>query len=161
MRRITALFIVTLLTTAAAAGPASAGPSNDVSGDFTVAVDFASLSLAPVGAGCALTVDVELMFGGSLEGSAHGVTSALVFASCDDVATNPPGTFSDLFRADLQFDGVFAGNGISADIVYQGRTATGGGISGLMVFSGEISGAATVTAILGVGGSHSGIIVTR
>jgi hypothetical protein len=89
------------------------------------------------------------------------VTSALVLASCDDVATSPPGTFPDVFRADLHLDGVLDGDAVTAELVYLGRTAAGGDISGLMVFSGDIAGAASIDATLGVGGTYAGIIVTR
>src|SRR5438045_3250105 len=76
-----------------------------VSGSFDAIVDFSTVTLTPKGSNCLLEVRGRIVFHGTIEGAANGVTSALEFAPCDQVAVNPPGTFPDVFKSDAVFDG--------------------------------------------------------
>lgn len=156
MRQITriALVLALLLLTAA---PVAAAPTL-VQGDFSVALDFSSLTVTPVGGNCRLSVQGTLFFTGTLTGQAEGTTSALVFAPCAEVAANPPGTFRDVFRSELSFEGTVNGVPTSADLVYFGNTAVGGEIDALMILSGGPHGVLEVAATVGVGGSYAGFV---
>src|SRR5688500_18350844 len=66
-----------------------------VSGHYDALVDFSTLSLTPKGNNCLLEVAGQLVFTGTIQGTATGRTSALVHAPCADVASTPPGTFGD------------------------------------------------------------------
>lgn len=128
-------------------------------GEFTASVDFATLTLMPIGANCLLEVDGALNFTGTLEGLASGTTRALVLADCADVAFNPPGTFADVFRSSLEFIGTIDGEPVIADITYRGRTAVGGAITAVMMLSNGANGVLHVDAIVVVGGAYKGIVL--
>ena len=160
MRRPTALVISIMLAAALGAPPASAAEPAHARGEFAVTIDFTTLTMAPVGDACALTVEGEVSFSGSLAGRASGVTTALVLAPCEAVATHPPGTFADVFRADLHFTGGLDGTAVETNITYLGRTAVGGAISAGMVLSGDLAGRLAVEATLGVGGTYAGTVVS-
>ena len=134
------------------------GPT-DVSGTFEAVVDFSTLSLTPVGRNCRLVVDGMLVFSGSVEGTATGTTTALVFAPCSEVATTPPGTYRDVFTSELQFVGTVNGEAAAADGLYQGETQVGGSIDAHFHFSNGIAGVLDVDAIVAVGGSYEGSLV--
>src|SRR5688500_6979592 len=104
-----------------AASLASAARQIDASGSFDALVDFATLTLTPRGQNCLLTVSGQLVFSGTIQGTATGQTSALVFASCADVATNPPGTFADVFKFEGTFEGSVDGEAAQANLSYMGQ----------------------------------------
>ncbi len=97
-------------------------------GEFTVTFDLASVNLQPVGdKACKLTADTTLTFTGTLVGAAEGATVVLIAASCDDVATTPPGTFADVFTFVGDFAGTIDGEAAEAKLGYAGATRASGG----------------------------------
>lgn len=138
--------------------PALANGLTPAGGEFTVVIDFPSLTLMPVGSNCLLEVDGEAVFTGTLEGIAMGTTRALVLAPCDAVAVNPPGAFKDVFRSKLEFVGTVDGEPAIADLTYRGITEVGGGIAALFQFSNGLKGVLQVEAIVAVGGSYQGFV---
>ena len=129
------------------------------SGDFAAAVDFSTLSLTPRGRNCLLQVDGQLVFNGTIEGTATGQTTALVFAPCSEVATTPPGTFRDVFKSELVFEGTIGGEPAEANLLYLGRVQPGGEIAGRLVFSRGVAGRLEAEALVAVGGTYSGSVV--
>jgi hypothetical protein len=160
MHKQFAVVILTLMLIFSAAPPLSAQSRLPASGSFTAAIDFATLSLTPVGANCLLTVDGVLSFSGTLNGEAAGTTEALVLAPCADVAASPPGTYQDVFRSELTFTGTVAGNpdSVEAHITYQGVTKVGGTIGGRMLLTGDLRGNLDVDALVAAGGSYQGFV---
>jgi hypothetical protein len=140
---------------AAAAGPV------DVSGTYQAVVDFSTLTLTPRGRNCRLVVDGMLVLSGTIEGTATGTTTALVFAPCSEVATTPPGTYRDVFTSELHFVGTVDGEPAEADGLYQGTTQVGGAIEGHLHFFNGVAGVLDVDAIVAVGGSYEGTLVVR
>ena len=140
---------------AAAAGPV------ETSGLFDAFVDFSTLTLTPRGTNCLLTVKGKLVFHGTIEGTATGQTDALVFATCEEVASKPPGTDPDVFHSKLVFEGTVAGQPATANVMYQGRSAPGGHIDGHLIFSNGVSGALDASAQVAVGGEYSGSVVVH
>jgi hypothetical protein len=138
----------------------TAGPV-ETSGLFDAHVDFRTLSLTPRGNNCLLVVKGELVFHGTIEGVAAGETTALVFATCDEVLSKPPGTDPDVFTSELVFNGTVNGEPATANVLYQGRSAPGGHISGHLIFSHGVSGALDAEAQVAVGGSYSGSLVVH
>ena len=131
-----------------------------VSGDYVALVDFSTLTLTPRGTNCLLEVDGQLVFTGTIQGTATGRTSALVFAPCADVASNPPGTFGDTFKSEATFEGAIDGEPARAHLRYVGRVHPGGAISARLIFSGGVSGSLeTHNAVVAVGGDYSGNVV--
>jgi hypothetical protein len=145
---------------ARAATPASSGPVN-VAGHFDANVDFSTLTLTPHGRNCLLTVQGQLVFTGTIQGTGTGTTTALVFAPCDVVATNPPGTFPDRFHSESVFEGTIAGQPAHSKLRYMGYTAQGGHIDGRLVFSDGVSGRLTASAQVAVGGDYGGSLVVH
>ena len=139
----------------------AAGPPVSASGEFDAIVDFSTLTLTPRGRNCLLVVDGQLIFSGSIEGTATGTTSALVFAPCAAVSTSPPGTFRDVFRSELEFEGTVDGVPAQGSMLYQGGVQEGGRIEGRVLLSRGISGALDVDAQVAVGGSYSGSVVVH
>jgi hypothetical protein len=141
--------------------PASAARQIEASGHFDAIVDFSTLTLTPRGRNCLLRVNGQLVFTGTIEGVATGQTTALVFAPCADVATNPPGTFRDVFKSELEFEGTVAGEPARANVLYMGRVQPGGQIAGRLVLSKGVAGRLEVEAQVAVGGEYSGSVVVR
>ena len=143
------------------AGPAFAAVVRpvDASGHFDAVVDFSTVSFTPKGANCLLEVNGKLVFTGTIQGTATGRTSALEFASCDQVAVNPPGTFPDRFKSDAEFVGTINGQPAKAHMYYMGDVEVGGHINGRLVFSNGVAGVLDADAIVAVGGSYSGSVV--
>jgi hypothetical protein len=133
----------------------------ETSGTFDAIVDFSTVTLTPKGENCLLTVHGRLVFHGTIEGTANGVTSALEFAPCSDVAVNPPGTFPDVFKSVATFDGFINGQHAQSNLLYAGRVAVGGAIDGRLIFSDGVSGALDANAIVAVGGTYSGSLVVH
>ena len=131
----------------------------EASGHFDALVDFSTLTLTPRGENCLLVVKGALLFSGTLEGTATGETSALVFAPCDVVATTPPGTFPDVFKSELVFEGSVDGEPAQANVLYMGRVQPGGQIEGRLVFSNGVAGRLDADAVVAVGGDYAGSIV--
>jgi hypothetical protein len=132
-----------------------------VSGTFAANVDFSTLTLTPRGRNCLLEVDGALVFSGTIEGTATGRTAALVFAPCDDVATTAPGTYRDVFRSELMFEGEVDGQPASANVLYMGGVQPGGTIDGRLVFSNGLAGRLDADAVVAVGGDYEGSLVMR
>jgi len=128
------------------------------SGTFAAQVDFSTLELTPAGARCLLEVSGVLVFSGTIVGEAPGTTRALVFASCEEVAQNPPGAFKDVFRSRLEFFGTLGGAPVVADLTYAGITEQGGTIKAVMHFSNGLRGLLSVEAVVAQGGSYQGFI---
>jgi hypothetical protein len=127
-------------------------------GDFTVEVDFTTLSLNPVDENCLLTIEGVVNFSGTLEGIASARTRALAFASCGDVSTLPPGAYEDIFTSAFEFAGKINGRPVIADLTYRGRTALGGEIDAVFIPSNGLKGRLFVDAIVAVGGSYKGFL---
>lgn len=170
-RALTILVAVAICSGTSAAATAAAptgGFSSDValhgtdlaSGTFTALVDFSTLELRAVGERtCELTVDGRLVFDGSLVGSATGTTTALVLASCADVAGNLPGTFRDVFRFEGDFTGTVNGEAVTADLTYFGISRPGGAIDALMRLGDGARALLRVDAVVAVGGTYAGVAV--
>lgn len=141
--------------TSALAGPVAA------SGEFAAIVDFTTVTLTSRGANCLLQVDGQLVFSGTIEGVATGTTTALVLATCAEVASSPPGTHRDVFKSELEFDGTVSGVPATAAMIYQGRVQEGGRIEGRILASRGLAGVLQVDAQVAVGGSYSGSIVVH
>ena len=140
---------------------AAAARQVETQGAFEAQVDFSTLRLTPRGRNCLLVVDGRLVFSGTIVGVATGTTSALVFASCQDVATTPPGTYADDFHSELTFEGTVDGVPARADGMYVGRSAPGGHIAARLVFDAGMAGSLDVDAQLAVGGTYAGRVVVR
>ena len=139
----------------------SAARQVQASGTFAALVDFLTLTLTPRGRNCLLTVTGQLVFSGTIQGAATGQTSALVFAPCAAVATTPPGTFRDVFKSELSFEGTIGGTPARANVLYMGGVEPGGDIDGRLVFSNGAAGKLDVDARVAVGGSYSGSVVVH
>ena len=167
----TALLTGTLLATGCADGrdgptaPAMRAPAAsqqvEASGAFDALVDFSTLTLTPRGRNCLLEVEGRLVFTGTIDGTAVGRTSALVFAPCDQVATTPPGTFRDVFRSELEFAGTVDGEPATAQVLYTGGVAPGGTIDARLIFSNGVSGVLDADAVVAVGGTYAGSVVVH
>ena len=141
----------------------SAEPARRIqsSGSFAAIVDFSTLTLTSKGRNCLLEVEGELVFTGTIEGSGTGQTSALVFAPCSDVATTPPGTYPDVFKSELVFDGTIDGEPAEANLLYMGSVQPGGAIEGRLVFSNGVQGVLEADAVVAVGGDYRGFVVVN
>lgn len=139
---------------------AMAGPTQ-VSGTYDAIVNFATLTLTPRGENCLLVVDGELVFSGTIEGTAVGTTTVLVFGPCSEVAATPPGTFRDTFTSELHFVGTVDGEPAEADALYQGSVQVGGAVEGRILLSNGVAGVLDVDAFVAAGGSYEGAVVVR
>ena len=141
---------------------AAAARQVQASGEFGAFVDFSTLTLTPRGQNCLLEVEGQLVFTGTIEGTATGKTSALVFAPCSEVATTPPGTYRDVFKSELAFEGTVDGEPAQAKLLYTGGVQPGGQIDARLIFSrGDVRGELTADAVVAVGGSYGGSIVVQ
>jgi hypothetical protein len=161
MRRVFLSVSMVLVLLTGLTGVASAAQPVPASGNFTADIDFSTLTATPVGANCRLQVQGQVEFFGTLSGNGQAVTTALVFAPCEDVAAAPPGTFRDVFSSDIQFTGTLDGTPVTAGIRYHGTAAPGGEINAVMNFSGDLRGSVKVDGQLAVGGDYSGRIVLK
>ncbi|HMQ55379.1 MAG TPA: hypothetical protein PKE64_08365 [Anaerolineae bacterium] len=131
-------------------------------GTFEVSADFSTLTITPVGSSCVLQVEGSLEFRGTLEGSGSAQTRTLVFAPCEDVMGNPPGTFADVVTAYAGFEGTVSGSPANATVTYLGKTEEGGAIAGLMTVKGRnLTGLLDVAAQVAEGGSYDGYILNK
>lgn len=161
LRRL--LVLVSTFVVALAASPvAHAAPGVAASGTFTADVDPTTFTFTQQGSTCVITGQGTLVFSGTLEGTATGRTTARVLAPCEKAATSPPGTYQDVFRADLTFTGTLAGAPVEATLTYQGVTkAPDGAITGQMIFSDGLTGGLRVDAVVVQGGVYEGRLVRR
>ncbi len=158
MRKLLVALLAVLLAPIALASPVSAASHVDASGSFTAQIDPASITLAPASGGnCVLSVNGVLTFSGTLMGTATGSTTALIFASCAQVATTPPGTFADVFRFVGEYVGTVAGQPGSGSLTYAGVTRAGGNITAAIGLRGDSSALVRADAVVAVGGSYRGI----
>jgi hypothetical protein len=135
--------------------PAMATPADPTDGAFTAAIDFSSVRTEPVGANCRLTVQGTITFTGRLAGDATATTRALVMDDCPSVASNPPGTFADVFQSELLFIGTLDGVAVAnLAILYQGKTAIGGEITGQMRLANGRAGVLDVEGVVAQGGNY-------
>ncbi len=132
-------------------------------GAFIAEVDFGSLTATPTrGNKCTFVVNGALTFDGTLEGIADGVTTAIIFAPCDDALANPPGTFFDVFRFVGDFDGTVAGEPTTGPLTYGGITRVGGHIDALIRLRGDAATAVLrADATVAVGGDYAGVARVR
>lgn len=131
----------------------------EAAGQFDAIVDFSTLRLSPTGENCILQVDGRLVFSGTIEGESIGTTTALVFASCEEVQS-APGAHRDVFTSEGTFRGTIAGVPAEGAMLYQGQ-AQEGRIEGRILASGGIAGVLEADAQVAVGGSYSGSIVVQ
>lgn len=141
--------------------PALAARRVEATGAFVANVNFSTLTLTPRGSNCLLEVEGALVFTGTIQGTATGQTSALVFAPCEQAGTNPPGTFPDVFKSELEFEGTVDGVPASAKLLYMGRVQEGGQIDGRLIFSNGVEGRLEARAQVAVGGEYSGFLVVN
>lgn len=140
---------------------AAASARATVAGSYVASIDFATLSLTPHGRNCLLEVQGALTFTGDIVGTATGSTSALVFATCEEASTTPPGTHPDVFRSVLEFEGLVNGVPATADVQYMGKVAPGGALDGRLVFSNGVAGRLDADGVVAVGGAYSGSVVVH
>jgi hypothetical protein len=140
---------------------ASAARRVETSGSFEAIVDFSTITFTPKGSNCLLTVKGKLVFTGTIVGEAPGQTNALVFATCADVASHPPGTYPDVFVSTLAFTGTVDGSPAEANVIYTGRSEPGGHISAHLIFYNGVAGVLDVDAQLAVGGTYDGSVVVH
>jgi hypothetical protein len=158
MRRpVFAALASAMISVGAIAAPSVTEARSVARGEFTVAVDFATVTLEDVGTkACKLTVDTTLSFTGTILGTAEGSTVALIAAPCGEVATTPPGTFADVFAFVGDFAGTIDGEAAAAKLRYAGTTRAGGAINALMTLSHGAHGLLKVDAVAGQGGTYAG-----
>lgn len=172
MPRLNVVLGSLLLVVGCADAPAPVAPADlsanvaalsqtEVAGAYVASVNFATMTLTPRGQNCLLEVEGQLDFFGSIVGTGTGKTSALVFATCEEAATTPPGTHPDVFRSVLTFEGTVNGEPATADVQYMGRVAPGGALDGRLVFSNGVSGVLDADGIVAVGGTYSGSVVVH
>lgn len=149
------IFPIALLLLFMCSSPALATPSQPQDGEFSADLNPASFTFTPLGSNCVVTASGKLIFSGALDGEAIGSTRVLVFADCGEVLTSPPGTFRDIFRAELSFSGTINNTPVnSVSLVYQGRTAAGGAITGQMRLGNGSLGVLKVEGTAAQGGSY-------
>ena len=78
MRVLSSSALAVVLLVGAITTPAVADHGRRVRGDFTVVIDFDTLTLTPVDGNCLLEVQGQVEFTGTLQGSAPSATRALV-----------------------------------------------------------------------------------
>lgn len=162
MLRRLLVFLAALMAALAAVPGAQAAPTVVASGAFTAAINPATLTATARGATCVITAQGDLHFTGTLEGTASGTTTVKTLAPCDEVVPKAPGTFRDVFRADLTFSGTLDGTDVDAAMTYQGVTsAPDGAITGQIILSDGLAGALRVDAVVLEGGTYEGVVVQR
>ena len=128
-------------------------------GAFTATVDFSSLQERPVrGNKCEFTVNGALAFTGTVDGDAVGTTTAVIFASCAEALTAPPGTYFDVFRFEGAFEGEVLGEPAAGTLSYVGQTFHDGAINATVILDGNGPRAVLkADAVVAVGGTYSGM----
>jgi hypothetical protein len=141
------------------ADPAPPGPAQRATGSFDATVDFTSLVAQEVrGNKCELTVAGALTFTGTVEGTATGTTTAVVFAPCAEALSLPPGAFFDVFRFEGTFVGAVDGTPAEGELSYAGVTRVGGGIDATVLLDADAARAVLrADAQVAVGGTYSGV----
>lgn len=146
--------------------PASASPVSSravpASGDFTVNIVSPITPERLPGKRCKLTATGELAFTGTLDGTAKGTTTAIVFAPCKKAMNNAPGTFRDVFRFEGKFSGTVNETATTGRLTYRGVTAPGGDIRAMIHLRGPKAHASLrAEATVAVGGSYHGVVKQR
>lgn len=146
---------------ATAAGPeASKGAGNGkamkAEGSFTVGDVTFGAPESVKGDKCKLTVNGTLHFTGDLAGAAVGTTTAVVFATCAEATTAPPGTYFDVFRFKGDFDGTVFGEEATGTLTYAGVTKPGGAIKARIKLRGDAWAVLRAKAQVLVGGDYTG-----
>ena len=77
------------------------------------------------------------------------------------MATTPPGTFRDIFKSELVFNGTVDGAPARANLLYTGGVEPGGRIDGRLLFYKGIAGRLKVEARVAVEGEYRGAVVVR
>lgn len=128
-------------------------------GAFVASVDFATLQTQDVrGNKCEFTVDGVLSFSGTIEGEATGVTTAVIFATCQEVLASPPGTYFDVFRFEGDFAGEVLGEPVTGELSYAGVTRVGGQVDATVILDGdEARAVARTDGQVAVGGTYRGV----
>lgn len=85
-------------------------------------------------------------------------TTALIAATCAEVAASPPGTAADVFRFRGQFVGTVDGQPVAGPLTYAGVTQAGGHIDALITLRGDVSAVLRADAVVAQGGSYAGIV---
>ncbi len=158
MRKSTSIALTVLAFVLATTAPTWAQGFVHAEGEFTVEIDFATLSLTPIDENCLIVVSGVVRFTGTLQGRAATRTRALASATCADVAALPPGAYEDVFTSAFEFAGRFDGRPVVADLTYRGRTALGGAIDAVLVPSNGLRGHLVVEGIVAVSGSYRGLL---
>ncbi|HOZ60282.1 MAG TPA: hypothetical protein PKY70_19035 [Nakamurella multipartita] len=139
-----------------------------VSGSFGTTASSISFEPAP-GRGCLLTVTGTIVFPGptgttpdaGIVGTADGVTTALVDASCEQAQAVPPGTYADVFRSTGTFVGTIGGEPVTGTLVYRGTTEPGGQIDAeITIRDGRVKASLSADARVLLGGNYAGSIRT-
>jgi hypothetical protein len=156
MRKLMVIPIALVALVFAAAPSVSAAPPIPASGTFEAVIVFETLKLEPRGNNCLLEVEGSLEFEGTLEGTASGHTTALVFAPCEEVADNPPGTFRDVFKSNLHFTGTVDGKPATAHMVFQGQVEEGGAARSIMRLSDGVRGVLKAEGVVALEGEYEG-----
>lgn len=107
-------------------------------GHFLTEIDPSSIELKDLpGNRCEFSVNATATFTGTLSGQADGRTTAIIFTTCENAGSNPPGTFRDIFGFDGEFVGTVAGAATAGPLAYAGVTAPGGDVMAGVHFDGE------------------------
>jgi hypothetical protein len=99
-----------------------------------------------------------------LVGEAAGTTVALIDAPCAEALSGPPGADKDVFRFEGNFSGTVDGVPVTeGKLSYAGVTRPGGSIDANIALRADdvMATLRTVNAQLGVGGTYSGVAVTK
>lgn len=158
MRHLLSIALAIMLSGFGVSTPAWSGEFVRAHGNFTVEIDFSTLSLTPIDENCFLVVEGIVRFSGTLEGIASARTRAIASASCDEVSMLPPGAYEDMFTSAFEFAGKVDGRPIVADLTYRGSTAIGGDIDAVLIPSNGLRGRLSVDAIVAAGGSYKGFL---
>lgn len=160
------IMTVGLVATLTLVAPASASPASKAavpaSGDFVVDKPVLSAPKDLPGKRCKLIVSGELIFTGTLAGTATGITTAVVQAPCKEAINNPPGAFRDVFRFEGDFTGTVNDTATTGKLTYFGVTAPGGDITAAIhLKSPKAHASLRADATVLVGGSYSGVAKVR
>lgn len=127
-------------------------------GTIVALPDLRTASATPThgGSRCRLRVESTLELGGTVTGTATGVTRATIHAPCAEATSNPPGTFADTFAFTGHFRGTVSAVDAMAEVRYAGVTRPGGEVSALLFLHGDAALLAAVQARADDSGTYSG-----
>lgn len=149
MKRL-ALALAVAVMVAVAAPAAASDEKVGVEGTYVATYDLTTLTLTEKGPHkCLLELDADLEFFGDLTGTALGSYDVLVWASCEETATTPPGVLKALFWYDGVAELTFNGFSAEARIKYrgvEGAPYAPGEFEGQINFTGDATGMLKVQA---------------